>query len=136
LNAGGTPGNVGGIGALPSAIRLICRESFERRVVILEQIADGEPIQKIEILGAGGKPVEAKVSASPADRIRAIDTLGKYGGIEKLTIDAPRTGDGLASVSDEEMLRVLYARAERLKAMRARADALKSHGVNLEALSA
>lgn len=97
----GNPGNVGGPGRPASAIRELCRGAFGARVRVLETIADGEPVQRIEVplgvvlrsaqcpkCGEGLKAedadallltVEGRASASPGDRIKAVDTLGKYG---------------------------------------------------------
>lgn len=83
-----------------------------------------------------GEETETVISAQVSDRLKAIDLLGKYGGIEKLTLEVPPPVGGIAEASDEELLRVLYARAERLKSLRERAETLRAHGVNLEALSA
>lgn len=62
----GNPGNSGGkkgrSGGGSVVIRLACRESFAKRRRTLERIADG----KVE-------------GATVADRVRAIDLLGKYG---------------------------------------------------------
>ena len=60
LLAGGQPGNVGGVGRPPSALRERLRGSFHERVAVLEQIADDE-------------------SATHRDRMRAVDILAKYG---------------------------------------------------------
>ncbi len=60
LLAGGQPGNRGGLGKPPSALRERLRGSLDERVVVLEQIADDE-------------------TAMHRDRIRAVDTLAKYG---------------------------------------------------------
>ena len=60
LLAGGQPGNRGGLGKPPSALRERLRGSLDERVVVLEQIADDE-------------------SATHRDRIRAVDILAKYG---------------------------------------------------------
>lgn len=61
---GAHPGNTGGkkgrSGRPPSVIRERCRGSFEKRIKVLEEIAD-DP------------------ETSPADRIRAIDLLARYG---------------------------------------------------------
>lgn len=57
---GGVPGHRGGTGRPPSAIRERCRGGFDRRIKVLEEIAD-DP------------------SLPTRDRIRAIDVLGKYG---------------------------------------------------------
>lgn len=63
LLPGGVPGNAGGTGAPPSALRLTLRKSFSDRVKILEQIADGTLGEKVR----------------PSDRAKAIDILAKYG---------------------------------------------------------
>ena len=57
---GGNPGNRGGSGRPPSKIRAAMRESLDARIVIAEAIADDG-------------------DASPADRLRALDLLAKYG---------------------------------------------------------
>lgn len=98
----GNPGNAGGAGRPASAIREHCRGSFAQRVRVLEEIADGEPIQRVRVPLAAvlqhshcpkcGDGLQAKeaaalamvevdglVSAKPKDRIDAVDTLGKYG---------------------------------------------------------
>jgi hypothetical protein len=58
--AAGVPGHRGGPGRPPSALRERLRGSFEERIAVLEEIADDD-------------------EADPQDRIRAIDTLAKYG---------------------------------------------------------
>lgn len=66
---GAHPGNTGGkkgrSGRPPSKVRDACRLAFSQRLKVLKQIADN--------------PDE-----DAADRIRAVDTLGKYGGIQKI----------------------------------------------------
>lgn len=131
LRYGGT--NAGGPGRPPSALRATCRASFAARIKILEDIADGEPIVKLR--GPDGETTIGLGSASPADRIRAIDTLGKYGGIEKLTLDDGSGRDrALSQLSDEDLIKVLYARAGRLKRDRERHQALLRAGADLDAL--
>ena len=101
LQNGGTPGNPGG-GRPPSDIRARCRGSFEQRIPILEQIADGEASERIEVplfvvlqhaecpkcgdkLKATDPAAEAmvtvrgKVSPKARDRILAIGKLGVVG---------------------------------------------------------
>jgi hypothetical protein len=81
LMSGGT--NKGGPGRPKSVVRAAYMESFAARLKVLEDIADGVPVQKTTVLGVGGKDgiqeLEAITSASPGERIRAIDTMGKYG---------------------------------------------------------
>jgi hypothetical protein len=60
LLSGGRPGNRGGTGRPPSAMRALLSASFEQRIRILEMIADDR-------------------LARVGDRLRAIDILGKYG---------------------------------------------------------
>ena len=73
LLAGGQPGNRGGPGRVPSVLRERLRGSLDERVVVLEQIADDE-------------------SAQHRDRIRAVDTLAKYGlgQIREVSVDDVR----------------------------------------------
>ena len=60
LLAGGQPGNRGGLGKPPSALRERLRGSLEQRIEVLEEIADNP-------------------DALDRDRIKAVDILGKYG---------------------------------------------------------
>lgn len=86
------PGGTGAGGRPPNAVRERLREAAWQRVEVLEAIADGTPVQKMTI-GEGDKAIEALVSACPADRIRAIDTMLKYGVGVNATLDAG-SGDG------------------------------------------
>lgn len=60
LNAGGTPGNAGGLGAPPSELRRILRLKFAERVAVLEEIV-----------------ADTKLRAG--DRVKAIELLARYG---------------------------------------------------------
>lgn len=75
LQHGSKPGQngpgVAGPGRPPSAIREVCGQSFERSIPILEAIRDS-------------------ADARDSDRLKAIDLLGKYGGIEQLEIKVDR----------------------------------------------
>lgn len=62
LNQGGTPGNKGG--RPPSAIRAAFRLSLAKRRSVLTKIADSD-------------------ASSDSDRIRAVDTLGKYSDLSQ-----------------------------------------------------
>jgi len=84
LKSGGTPGNKGGTGRPPSAIREHCRGSFAERVAILEDIADGKPLSMTKI--DGDEEITIQVSAAIRERTQAIDMLGKYGGVDKLAL--------------------------------------------------
>jgi len=97
---GGIPGNKGGLGRVPSLLRDRLSDSFAERYKVLEEIADGTPVEEVrlelaEILphvecpecggslsaksGIGEVLIRATRTARPNDRIKAVDTLGKYG---------------------------------------------------------
>ena len=87
LKKGGMPGNKGNpqsSGIVPSAIRQHCRGSFAERVSILEDIADGNPMPMTKVVG--DEVIELEISATIKDRTQAIDLLGKYGGVDKLSL--------------------------------------------------
>ena len=69
LRRGGT--NRGGPGRPASAVRAAFRESLAGRRHILEQIADGVCVVRVRT--PDGVETETKVSASPAERIRALE---------------------------------------------------------------
>ncbi len=82
IRQGGNPGNRGG-GRPPDLIRQRCRESFDKRIPILEQIADDRL---------------KKGSAQPnvRDRILALDVLAKhgFGGDTKIVAAQADTPEG------------------------------------------
>jgi hypothetical protein len=61
----GNPGNRGGTGRPPSAVRARCLGSFDERIHVAEEIASSAQYE------AG-------------DRLRALDLLGKYAGLQKV----------------------------------------------------
>ena len=63
----GNPGNKGGTGRPKSVIREKCAGSFEQRIKVAEEILD-DP------------------SSTNADKIRALDLLGKYAGLQQTDI--------------------------------------------------
>lgn len=65
LNVGGTPGNRGGTGRPPSAVRARCLGSFDERIHVAEEIASSPAYEA-------------------SDRLRALDLLGKYAGLQKV----------------------------------------------------
>lgn len=67
LLTGGKPGNRGGPGRPPSAIRKRCQDSFEERIPILEGFVDDE-------------------NEKTSDRIKAHEVLGKYGSVDKIAL--------------------------------------------------
>ena len=66
LLAGGKPGNKGGTGRPPDVVRQHCRESFDKRISILERIADDK-------LGKGSEQPRVR------DRIMALNELARVG---------------------------------------------------------
>lgn len=72
IKHGSQPGGPPGPGRPPSAIRHIAREAFADRIPILTRIAD-------------------KDEAKDADRIRAVETLGKFGLNKQIDVDDVNT---------------------------------------------
>lgn len=104
LYAGGVPGNEGGTGRPPSVIRDRFREALDKRLPVLEDVADGQVMQRIEVpmfvvLKYARCPkcegelvateqyvgmelittIEGRVSASPRDRLLAIKGMADVG---------------------------------------------------------
>ena len=67
LKTGGTPGHKCAGGRPPSAVREAARLAFSERLEVLTAIADDE---------------EERAS----DRLKAIDMLGKYGGVDSIAL--------------------------------------------------
>ena len=91
LWSGGVPGNRGGSGGLPSALRERLRGSLADRVQVLEEIAD-RPRRLIIECAKCGHATKVGPPASDADRIRAVDVLAKYGlgTLREVSIDHVR----------------------------------------------
>lgn len=100
LRNGGT--SKGGPGRTVSEVRVALKQAFAGRMTVLEDIADGEAVQRARVplltvlphatcpkCGTGLKAkdvdgallieVNGHVSASPADRMKALDLMAKYG---------------------------------------------------------
>ncbi len=102
LLSGGKRGGTPGTGRPPSALRERLRGSFEDRIQILEEIADGEITlrltQKCEHCGKEpsqpAPTVEEVLKIVPpiTDRLRALDLMAKYGlgTTKELTIEHVR----------------------------------------------
>ena len=119
LNSGGTPGNKGNpdsIGFLlpHSHIRTHCRGSFAERVPVLEAIADGRPLPMTKIVEGESETIE--ISASIKERVSAIETLGKYGGVDKLALTPEEQPDRTLT---PEKLQDYLERLERAKDIKA-----------------
>lgn len=90
------PGNRGSqkgrSGRPPSAIRDLCARSFGERVEFLRAVIDGETGLFLTdkdgraILDGENKPV--RLGADMADRLKAMDLLGKYGGLQKVETES------------------------------------------------
>src|SRR5262245_54392044 len=87
LNAGGTPGNKGGRGRVPSALRRAARESLADRIALLGEIADGvteiplrEKCPDCGYMPTGNARVKAlRNRVRPRDQVRAIAELATIG---------------------------------------------------------
>jgi hypothetical protein len=84
------------IGRPPSEVRERCKGSFWERIAVLESIADNP-------------------KATSADRIRAMDTLGKYGGLQRVDVTSddepvePSVSIDFSSITTEELRRMVGA---------------------------
>jgi hypothetical protein len=88
IRHGSRPGtHAGGTGRPPSELRQRCRGSFGERIRIAEQIADGSRFR-------------------PADRLRAIDLLGRYGlgPVAEVSVDQVRDCLRLTIAAIRELL--------------------------------
>lgn len=88
MRAGGTPGNKGGTGRPPSIIREKLRGSYEDRIKLLEDFADGRfvpampPNAELAAKLESGKDAATNVVMAVyaiSDRLRALDQMAKYG---------------------------------------------------------
>lgn len=135
----GGPVAVNNGGRPPSVLREELRGSFARRKHVLEDIADGEVIQKAALplasilphvecpncgeIGVAAKDpskvqliqIQATVSANPNDRIKALDVLAKYGlGNAAKTVSEEEVRDRLAATIREIQTSLPVADAEAL----------------------
>lgn len=68
LLSGGVPGNRGGTGRPPSAVRELCLQAFEDRIPIAMSLADDPEVR-------------------PRDRLAALELLARYAGLQSLSFD-------------------------------------------------
>lgn len=88
----GNPGNRGGkkgrSGRPPGVIRQACAKAFDKRIKYLMAVVDGETGPYLAhkdgqpMLDDQGRPI--RCGADVADRLKAMDLLGKYGGLQKV----------------------------------------------------
>ena len=88
----GNPGNSGGkkgrSGRPPSIIRQACAKAFDKRIKYLMAVVDGETGPYLQhkdgqiMLDDAGRPI--RCGADVADRLKAMDLLGKYAGLQKI----------------------------------------------------
>lgn len=140
LATGGMPGNRGGSGRPPSVIREACRVDFDERRAVLRAVADGAVVETVRVRlvdvlehancpkcrgklravrDAGGVTIRAKRSASAADRLRAADLLGKYGGLAQdiVTVVSPDVQARVRATVEVVMSRERWESSELLDAL-------------------
>ena len=97
LLTGGKPGNRGGPGRPPSAIREAAQQGFYEGLPILAAIRDSE---------------DEKTS----DRIRAVEVMGKYGSVDKIALTVEEQPEGVPSPEElRERKALLLERIQRIK---------------------
>lgn len=74
-------------GRPPSFVRAVSRQSYMRRIPLLRQIADGTIWREVTVVTRGGSQLTYRVYPSILERLKAVDILGKYGGLVT-TVDA------------------------------------------------
>ena len=98
LNAGGIPGNRGGIGSPPSEVRRMARAIFAERMPVLEQIAEGRVVVPLteRCRSCGYEPTPSDEQAReqaieravrPSEQVRAMEVLGRIGMGPAVSID-------------------------------------------------
>ena len=100
LNRGGTPGNKGGTGRPKSEVRQACVEGFESALPVLMRIAMDDNI------------------VSQAERLKAIDLLGKYGGLQQVdqtSGDQPLKPTSVVTIGSDVPLSDVLAAIEKLE---------------------
>lgn len=76
----------GKIGRPPSFVREASRHGFYTRIPLLKKIADGSIDMALDVATQKGDVVTLRIEPSFAERLRAIDLLGKYGGLTSTAI--------------------------------------------------
>lgn len=88
-------GKKGRSGRPPGVIREACAKAFDKRVKYLADVVDGKTGPYLAhkdgqpMLDDQGRPI--RCGADVADRLKAMDLLGKYGGLQKVETE---TRDG------------------------------------------
>lgn len=81
----------GHVGAPSSQVKAASRLAFAERIPTLCAIADGTLRYKTRYVTRAGQVVEVEHEPSLDDRIKAIDKLGKYGGLLITNVNADDT---------------------------------------------
>lgn len=105
-------------GAPPSAIRNVARLAFAERIQVLCDIADGKLTQRTQFATKDGRVISVENEPTIDDRIKAIDKLGKYGGLllTNLKVDdtSGQSDDRIRAAALSGALTALGALASRL----------------------
>lgn len=82
-------------GAPPSAVRAAARLAFADRIKVLCEIADGTLTSRTQLVTKTGQVVTLEHEPTLDERIKAIDKLGKYGGLllANVKTEDPGTSD-------------------------------------------
>lgn len=76
----------------PKMVRDASRHGYYKRIPLLRQIADGELTIKQTVVTQKGDVFKIDVAPTFSERIRAIEVLAKYGGIQSLKVEVEPPG--------------------------------------------
>jgi len=94
LNRGGTPGNKGGTGRPPNALKNLATEEVIKIIPRMSRIAQGETIMsQIRRKGSDGRPIELEATPEIKDQIKAFGELGKLAKDTSAQIKAAAAGE-------------------------------------------
>ena len=114
---------------MPAAVRQRCLVSFAERIDVLEQTADGTLLR--EVMTKDG-PI--RCYPSHKDSVAAVAQLGRFAGLEKVTIEdvtPPR-----ATLSGEERMGQVLGMMARVLALSGAAAQLSAGAKQLQAIQA
>lgn len=107
-------------GRPPSYVRAASRQGYLRRIPLLRNIADGLIYRQVSVMNKGGEVVSYNVYPTIAERMKAVEILGKYGGLVT-TVDADADDPEVPEVAGYDFSLLSTDQVQELQALLARA---------------